>query len=191
MVMPVGTLLIEKLHRNSLGTTAVYKRMRSRHPALAIPTPAESVDHINKSSHSRIYWNSNSLAIQGCPLRARNRRTRQLRHGRCRPSNQSSPPRRRRFGVAACLLGASGFIHGLVRRSACLKRIALRDYGLNTNPGPMAASAGIGGKSENSSGLSFMTFKIGFGSMCLVDVKCRLDNAQPMPVVSCALQSAR
>src|SRR5512141_2117256 len=41
-------------------------------------------------------------------------------------------------------------------------------YGLNTYPGLIAALAGIGGKSENNSGLFFITFRMYFGSMFLL-----------------------
>ena len=63
-------------------------------------------------------------------------------------------------------------------------------YGLNTNPGPIATSAGIGGRSANNSGLSFMTFRMCFGSMCLLTSKVALMVPRRLKRSS-ALQSAR
>ena len=40
-------------------------------------------------------------------------------------------------------------------------------YGLKTKFEPIATAAGIGGRSENSSGCFFITFRMYFGSTCL------------------------
>ncbi len=65
-----------------------------------------------------------------------------------------------------------------------------RHYGLKTNPGPMATSAGMGCRSENSSGLLFMTLRMCLGSMCLLTSNTAFSTPSRCSV-SCALHSAR
>ena len=58
------------------------------------------------------------------------------------------------------------------------------------SPGVMATSFGMGGRSENSSGLLFITFRMYFGSMCLFTSK--VDFRIPSRLSrSSAAQSAR
>ena len=98
--------------------------------------------------------------------------------------------RDRQPGVRTILMTAEPNFASASQAIRLLKADRLRDYGLNTNPGPMATAAGIGGKSENSSGLSFITFKIGFGSMFLLTSNVALKTPNRSSL-SCALQSAR
>lgn len=62
--------------------------------------------------------------------------------------------------------------------------------GLKTKPGPIITVSGILGRSSNSSGYFFITFRMCLGSMCLLTSKVALSTPRRSKV-SCALHSAR
>jgi hypothetical protein len=69
-------------------------------------------------------------------------------------------------------------------------RLGVVRQGLKTKPGPIITLSGILGRSSNSSGFFFITFRMCLGSMCLLTSKVALSTPRRSKV-SCALQRAR
>jgi hypothetical protein len=93
-------------------------------------------------------------------------------------------------GVGAAKRSGARLLAGNERRARGRVSYGIAPQGLKTKPGPIITLSGIFGRSSNSSGFFFITFRMCLGSMCLLTSKVALSTPRRSKV-SWALQSAR